>query len=123
MYRLSHPAFPTDQTVEVLYYRLQTVPEQSLELLPGGQGLKVDFAVMDAQTVACAVAARPEGWTLRGLIAVDAVAFEQALEHAMTATSSRRFGAVLGDDWYVLTAVEEAPLPQAGESLLVGLYR
>ncbi|UQN10679.1 hypothetical protein [Deinococcus sp. QL22] len=123
MYRTCRATFPIGQTVELPCYRIEAFNGLGLELIQEPWGMVVNVAAMNAHAIACAREMRPEGWELRGLIAVDAVIFEQALQHAMTATTSRRFGVVLGDDWYLLTAVEEHSPPRAGQVVLVGLYR
>jgi hypothetical protein len=123
MYRLSRTTFPRGQQVEVPHYRIETFKGQNLELIQEFQCMRVDFALLDANAINRATEVRPEGWELRGLIAVDALTFEHALEHAMTDRTSRRCGAVLGDDWYLLVAIEGRVPPEAGQVEIVGLYR
>ncbi|UQN08009.1 hypothetical protein [Deinococcus sp. QL22] len=110
MYRPSHTPFPPGQTVELPGYRIEVSPDQSLELIREPRQRVVDFAAMDTHALACALEVRAEGWELKGLIAVDADVFEQALHHVMTDHTSRRCGALLEDDWYLLIAVE-GPFP------------
>ncbi|UQN09078.1 hypothetical protein [Deinococcus sp. QL22] len=123
MYRLRCTAFPLGQTVKLPSYRIEISPDQSLELIREPRQRVVDFAAMDTHALACALEMRPEGWELRGLITVDADAFERALHHVMTDNTSRRCGALLEDDWYLLVAVEGQLAPQVKHFVIVGLYR
>jgi len=123
MYRLQRTTFPSSQTVQVPGYRIETFNGQALELIQDPRCIQVNFAAMNAHAIARTVEVRPEGWELRGLIALNAVNFEEALHQVMTDKTSRRCGAVLGDDWYLLVAVDGHAPARAGEHLVVGLYR
>ncbi|UQN08010.1 hypothetical protein [Deinococcus sp. QL22] len=123
MYRIRRTTFPRGQTVEVPRYRIEAAPGNKVELTQEVRRVRVEFPTLDARAVACATDIQPEGWEIRGLIAVDAVRFAQALQDAMATHTSRKFGAVLGDEWYLLAPIEWHVPPQAGPFVVVGLYR
>ncbi|UQN09402.1 hypothetical protein [Deinococcus sp. QL22] len=123
MYRIRHTTFPIGRAVEVPRYQIEAAPGNKLELIQEVRRLRVDFATFDARAVACATDIQPEGWEIRGLIAVDAVHFAHALQQATATGTSRKFGAVLGDEWYLLAPIEWHVPPQAGQFVVVGLYR
>ncbi|UQN09023.1 hypothetical protein [Deinococcus sp. QL22] len=98
MYRIRRTTFPIGRAVEVPRYQIEAAPGNKLELIQEVRRLRVDFATFGARAVACATDIQPEGWEIRGLIAVDAVAFEHALQQAMINHTSRKFGAVIGNE-------------------------
>lgn len=123
MYHLHRTAFPTDQTVELPRYRFGAFTGQRVELIQQPWHIAVDLSVFDAQAIACATDIQPEGWEIRGLIALESVPFARALEQTVTDGHARRFGAVLEDEWYLLAPIHWPVRPRVGHFVVVGLYR
>lgn len=117
------PTFPKGQTVQVPCYQVGSFNGKDLELNPEGQSLEVDFARVDALSIAHATAIQPEGWEIRGLIAVESWPFAHALQGALTQGNARRFGSVFDDVWYQVTPISLRFTPHLGEYVVVGLYR
>jgi hypothetical protein len=123
MYRIRRTTFPRGQSIEVPRYRIEVSKGETWELTQEVRRQRVDFAAFDARAVACATDIQPEGWEIRGLIAVDAVHFARTLRQAMANGTSGRLGAVLKDEWYLLAPIEWHVPPRAGQWVVVGLYR
>ncbi|MFB9991606.1 hypothetical protein ACFFLM_06450 [Deinococcus oregonensis] len=123
MYRIRRTTFPKNQTVEVPRYSLGAVHSKGVELTQEIRRIEVNFAAMDARWIASATGVQPEGWEIRGLIAVEAAPLAHALQQAVAEGTSRKFGAVLGDEWYRLIPLEQPVPARAGQYVVVGLYR
>ncbi|UQN09077.1 hypothetical protein [Deinococcus sp. QL22] len=123
MYPVRRTDFPTGQTVEVPAYRINAFDGTQLELTPDSRQIQVDLTVISPASVANARRVQRDGSEIRGLIALDAVPFARALEQAVAQGNSRRFGTVLKEKWYLLAPIELEFSPQAGEQVVVGVYR
>ncbi len=115
--------FPKGQTVPVPCYQVGGFNGKHLELLPEGQPLEVDFSRFDALSIAHATAIQPEGWEIRGLIAVESWPFAHALQEALIQANARRFGSVFDDMWYQVAPIPLRFTPHLGQYVVVGLYR
>ncbi|UQN09229.1 hypothetical protein [Deinococcus sp. QL22] len=123
MYRIRRTDFPTNQTAEVPRYRIDVLKDQHVELTPEGSFLQVNLAAFDSRSLIAAMGMRREGREIRGLIAVNAVSFANALRQASAAGTPQELRAVVEDDWYVLAPFNLYSTPRAGEDVVIGLYR
>jgi hypothetical protein len=115
--------FPKRQIVAVPHYRIEAFGGRSLELIQTSQEVEVDFGALDARSLAHATGVQREGWEIHGLIALDAQPLATALAQALSAGKGRQFGTVLREAWYFVDPIELQFTPQAGQYVVVGLYR
>jgi hypothetical protein len=123
MYCIRRTDFPKGQTVEVPRYRVDLLNDQHVELSPEGSLAEVNLAAFDSRSLIAAMGVRREGREIRGLIAVSALRFANALRQASAEGSPQELRAVLEDDCYVLAPVNLYFTPRKGEDVIVGLYR
>ncbi|THF70469.1 hypothetical protein E7T06_07120 [Deinococcus sp. Arct2-2] len=123
MLSIHRKTFPKGQTIPVPHYRIDGFDGKSLTLLQTPHRVEVDFSRFDGYSIARATGVQPEGWEIHGLIALDAQPLATALDQALAAGKARRFGTVLRDAWYFVQPIERHFTPQAGQQVVVGLYR
>jgi hypothetical protein len=123
MYVIDRLTFSRDETFRVPYFRIQAFNGKTLTLSAQVEYIQADLRGLDARAVAQATAIQPEGWELRGLIAVDSRLFATVMKQATTEGHAHQLGTVLDETWYWLSPMDLAFGSQRGKPVVVGLYR
>ncbi|UQN10676.1 hypothetical protein [Deinococcus sp. QL22] len=123
MYVTDRTTFSPDVTLSVPSYRIEAFDGKLLHLSPEPESIPVDLSGLDAHAVAQATAIQPEGWELRGLIALDSGLFTTVMKQARTEGNVQRLGTVLEDAWYWLSPIDVRFVAQRNQSVVVGLFR